>query len=121
MELLAQLVGSLNPLNRFAPGGGEVCMGAFAPGTTKAMRQTLATTRFPCQELKKRPVPAPPKYQEEYSRSQKALNVTVLQPQSLEKKEHQHKTRPSNSPLLDSKYHQIRTIRFQLRVVGRSR
>ena len=28
---------------------------------------------------------------------------------------------PSNYPLLDSKYHQIRTIRFQLRVVGRSR
>ena len=29
--------------------------------------------------------------------------------------------RPSNYPLLDSKYHQIRTIRFQLRVVGGSR
>ena len=29
--------------------------------------------------------------------------------------------KPSNYPLLDSKYHQIRTIRFQLRVVGRSR
>ena len=28
---------------------------------------------------------------------------------------------PSNYPLLDYKYHQIRTIRFQLRVVGRSR
>ena len=29
--------------------------------------------------------------------------------------------RPSNYPLLDSKYHQIRTIGFQLRVVGGSR
>ena len=29
--------------------------------------------------------------------------------------------RPSNYPLLDSKHSQIRTIRFQLRVVGRSR
>ena len=28
--------------------------------------------------------------------------------------------RPSNYPLLDSKYHQIRTIRFQLRAVGGS-
>ena len=28
---------------------------------------------------------------------------------------------PSNYPLLDSKYYQLRTIRFQLRVVGRSR
>ena len=26
--------------------------------------------------------------------------------------------RPSNYPLLDSKYHQVRTIRFQLRAVG---
>ena len=32
-----------------------------------------------------------------------------------------HLPGPSNYPLLDSKYHQIRTIRFQLRVVGRSR
>ena len=29
--------------------------------------------------------------------------------------------RPSNYPLLDSKYHQIKTIRFQLRVLGGSR
>ena len=29
--------------------------------------------------------------------------------------------RPSNYPVLDSKYHQIRTIKFQRRVVGRSR
>ena len=29
--------------------------------------------------------------------------------------------RPSDYPLLDSKYHQVRTIRFQLRAVGRSR
>ena len=28
---------------------------------------------------------------------------------------------PSNYPLVGSKYHQIRTVRFQLRVVGRSR
>ena len=29
--------------------------------------------------------------------------------------------RPSNYPLVDSEYHQMRTIRFQLRVVGGSR
>ena len=48
------------------------------------------------------------------------LHLRIPAPLSVWTQSRQYLPRASNYPLLDSKYHQISTIRFQLMVVGRS-